>query len=164
MLVLRNSFLLVEKKERELVKKLELNILEFFQPELALADIIVKRETEHQLSLANELSELGELYTRLQNTASTIDSTLKDHVSNLQKKAEKTITALEKKMLRAEKRKFEAQLRQIKTVQSSLFPNNSLQERVDNLAPYFATYGPNLIDSILDASQPLEQQFCIVEL
>jgi hypothetical protein len=39
-------------------------------------------------------------------------------------------------MLRAEKKKYEAQQRQINKLKTQLFPNNSLQERVENLSVF----------------------------
>jgi bacillithiol biosynthesis cysteine-adding enzyme BshC len=163
-LVLRNSFLLVEKSERQLIEKLRIDLTDVFKPEFVLADELVKRETNLQLSIENELAELQELYKKLQIIASDVDVSLSDHALNLQKKAEKSLNELEKKMLRAEKKKFDASLRQLKKLKNRLFPNNNLQERIDNFAPYYARYGNEWIEKICDASQTFEQQFCIIEL
>jgi uncharacterized protein YllA (UPF0747 family) len=66
-------------------------------------------------------------------------------------------------MLKAEKLKFDAELRQIKKVKSNLFPNNELQERVENFMPYYAKWGKDFIKIICDNSLNFEQQFCILE-
>ncbi len=115
-----------------------------------------------QLSLTNEKVQLADYYAGLLNIATAIDITLADHVSALQTKAANGIDNLEKKLLRAEKRKFEAQQRQISNLKKELFPNNSLQERVDNFAPYYATYGKEWLKAIYDCSLTLEQQFGII--
>lgn len=66
-------------------------------------------------------------------------------------------------MLRAEKRKFEAQQRQLHKLKQQLFPNANLQERIDNFMPYYARWGKAFIESLYANSLALEQQFVIME-
>ncbi|MFZ1453760.1 MAG: bacillithiol biosynthesis BshC, partial [Ferruginibacter sp.] len=70
---------------------------------------------------------------------------------------------LEKKMLRAEKKKFEAQQRQLHKLRSQLFPHNNLQERIENFMPFYAKWGKDFIKIIYDNSLALEQEFVILE-
>ena len=42
-----------------------------------------------------------------------------------------------------------------------LFPNGSLQERLENFMPYFAQYGPGMLDSLYNQSLTIEQQFTV---
>ena len=65
-------------------------------------------------------------------------------------------------MLRAEKKKFDAQQRQLAKMKEKLFPGGSLQERVENLLPYYAVYGRPFIDAVYGASAGLEQHFTIL--
>jgi uncharacterized protein YllA (UPF0747 family) len=69
---------------------------------------------------------------------------------------------LEKKMLRAEKRKFTDQQRQINTIKENLFPENGLQERYDNFSYYYAKWGREFIESLYQHSLNLEQEFVII--
>ena len=55
----------------------------------------------------------------------------------------------------------EHQLQQIK---SALFPNNNLQERIDNFMPYYAKYGPAFIDMFYEQSLSLKMEFIVVEI
>ena len=75
----------------------------------------------------------------------------------------KKIAALEKKMLRAEKRKFEAQQRQIHKIKTVLFPNNNLQERIENLIPFYAKWGDGFIKALYENSLALQQQLVVLE-
>ena len=43
-----------------------------------------------------------------------------------------------------------------------LFPNNSLQERVANLLPFYATGGKDFIETIYNNSTGLRQEFGII--
>lgn len=65
-------------------------------------------------------------------------------------------------MLRAEKRKFETEERQLNQFKQQLFPNNSLQERIDNLSGWYSRYGSAWIDMLKAQSLALESEFSIV--
>jgi uncharacterized protein YllA (UPF0747 family) len=75
----------------------------------------------------------------------------------------KPLQELEKKLLRAEKKKFEAEQRQIQQIKSALFPNDELQERIDNFMPYYARWGNSFFDGIYKNSLTLEQEFVILD-
>ena len=69
---------------------------------------------------------------------------------------------LEKKMRRAEKRKFEEQQRQIQKINEALFPNEGLQERVENFSWFYAKWGKDFIGELLSNSLAFEQEFTIL--
>lgn len=162
-LVLRNSFLFIEKKWKERSKKLGIDTPLLFKEERLITNEIVKRDSQVQLQLGKELGELEGLYARIQEIAGHVDSTLSKHVSTLQVRAVERLYRLEKKMLQVEKRKFSDQQNQVQTLKRALFPRNGLQERVDNIAPYFARWGDAFISMIYEHSPLLEQVFTVVE-
>jgi bacillithiol synthase len=161
-LILRNSFLLITEKQKQLIGKLSFEVTEFFKPAEALINELVIRDSEKQLQLHNEKEQLNSYYHHLENLSGAIDESLVQHVKALQVSAMKKIEALEKKMLRAEKRKFDAQQRQINKLKQELFPNNSLQERVDNFSSYYAKYGKQWFEQLYKFSSTIEQRFSIV--
>jgi bacillithiol biosynthesis cysteine-adding enzyme BshC len=161
-LILRNSFLVVEKKWQDLISKLNLGIEDFFLSEQELLNKIVLRESRNEVKLNGSLAELENLYESLRKQASVIDSTLDKHVASLKSKTVHRLLELEKKMLRAEKRKFSDQQRQIRTLKSHLFPANSLQERVENISYYYARWGAAFIQKIYEHSLCMEQEFTLL--
>jgi len=62
-------------------------------------------------------------------------------------------------MLRAEKRKFASQKSKIEGLKKALFPNNNLQERVENISSFYAKRGPAFMDLLYKNSLSLEQEF-----
>ena len=66
-------------------------------------------------------------------------------------------------MLRAEKKKFEAQQHQIHKLKAQLFPQDNLQERIENFMPFYAKWGNGFIKTIYDNSLGLEQEFVVLE-
>ena len=65
-------------------------------------------------------------------------------------------------MLRAEKRKFEEQQRHIQKIKEVLFPDDGLQERVENFSWFYSKWGKSFIEEFYRNSLALEQEFCIL--
>ena len=162
-LVLRDSFLLVNKKMQLLISNLHLDTRDIFKPESELVKDLVKQNSSHQLTLRDQKQKATELYQSAKYAVKEIDQTLEQHVDALQVKTLKTIDTLEKKMLKAETRKFEIQQRQIRKMKENLFPMGELQERVENFMPYYAQWEQNFLKMIYNNSLSLEQQFCVLE-
>ena len=163
-LVLRNSFLLVEHSYRLKVNSLGFDIADLFKTETELLNVLVKRDSDVQLSLEKEKQEIRTFYINLRKTAGAVDTTLQPHTEALEKLALRKIDALEKKMLRAEKKKFEAQQRQLHKLRSQLFPHDNLQERIENFMPFYAKWGKDFIKTLYENSLALEQEFMVLEV
>ncbi len=161
-LVLRNSFLLIEKKWQSAISKLGFTAEDFFLPEQELMSRLVARESKKETKLNGSLSELEKLYDIFKKQAATIDTTLEKHVDSLKTKTIFRLQQLEKKMLRAEKRKFTDQERQINSIKNKLFPGGGLQERVDNICWYYSFLGKDIIKQLYDHSLSLEQEFVLL--
>ncbi len=162
-LVVRNSFLIVEEKYRRLLKKLNLDAIDLFKGKEALLNEIVKNESESVLSLKDEKSRFEIVYKNIKKLVEPIDSTLQRHVNALETRQMRNLSALEKKMFRAEKRKFNDQNNQLNKIFDSLFPDDGLQERTENFMLFYSKWGNDFFKILYDASLTLEQKFCIVE-
>jgi bacillithiol biosynthesis cysteine-adding enzyme BshC len=161
-LLLRNSFLIVEKKWQEKISHLGFTAEDFFLPEQELINRLVAKESSHEIKLNGPLTELENLYELFKKQATTIDSTLEKHVNALKVQTVQRLQELEKKMLRAEKRKFADQQRQIHTIKEHLFPGHGLQERQENLSYYYAKWGKGFIQKLYQHSLGLEQEFVVI--
>ncbi len=162
MLLLRNSFLIVEKKWEERIAKLGLAIEDFFLPEQELVNKVVISESKNEVKLNGSFTELEKMYESFKKQASAVDSTLEKHVEALKLRTVQSLQELEKKMLRAEKRKFADQQRQIRTIKENLFPGNGLQERYDNFSYYYAKWGKDIFKALYDHSLHLGHEFIIL--
>jgi uncharacterized protein YllA (UPF0747 family) len=123
----------------------------------------VSKESTNQLKLNGTLTAAEHLYEQLKQQASAVDATLVTHVDALKVKAIYRLHELEKKILRAEKRKFADQRNQIEQLKIALFPNNGLQERVDNFSSYYAKWGKEFIHMLYENSLSLEQEFVVLK-
>lgn len=161
-LVVRNSFVLIEKRVSDLFKKLRIDLKEIFKGEDEIVKQLIKKNSRHKLSLEDEKQQIISVYEHAKSSAKEIDKSLLLHIENLKIKNLKSLEKLEKKLLKAEKKNFESGQRQVKKIKESLFPLNSLQERVDNFIPYYAKWGKEFLQVLYETSLPLEQKFTVI--
>ena len=84
------------------------------------------------------------------------------HVAALEARSLRYLQELEKKMLRAEKRKYADEERGIQHLKSALFPATGLQERKENFSSFYAKWGKTFIDQLYKHSLALEQEFMVL--
>ena len=84
-------------------------------------------------------------------------------VSAQERKQLKGLKNLEKRLLRAEKRRYSDLVLRIHTLQDALFPNQGLEERQRNFSEHYATYGDDFIPILKEVLLPF-RQFNLLEL
>lgn len=162
-LVLRNSFLLIEPHQEEMMKKLQLAFPMLFQEEISILNGLLEAQGKKP-QLNGELKDLDSIYEQLRQMAETTDPTLGEHVQALKKRSMDKLMQLQNKMMRAERKKMDATRRQLQRLKTELFPGGGLQERTENIGSYYSKYGKEIIQKILDNSLALEQEFTVISL
>ena len=71
---------------------------------------------------------------------------------------------LEKRLLKAQKKKLSDQIARATELQEQLFPNNSLQERNTNFSELYLEFGDTLITELIKSLQPLKVDFSILTI
>lgn len=160
---LRQSVLWVPKAQSDLRKKLDFTIAEIFKPVLDLQKEYISKHTNNAWQIGDETGSLEAIMEQLKSKAERVDTTLGPAASAALTKMKKQLDALEKKMLRAEKRKLGTEMERIVRLKSVLFPNASLQERIENFMEYYLEYGPQFLDIIKEGILPLNPHFLVVE-
>ena len=163
-LILRNSFLFTNKKQAQKLQQLGFSAPDFFNDTLSLINDLVKRTSDKQITIESEIQQAKNLFSHLQSVAQNVDITLQEHATALSALMEKKLKSFEKKIMRAERKKYDTQHNQIETIKQQLFPNKNLQERVENISGFYPRYGKSFLDIIYQNSLSLEQQFAIVTL
>ena len=161
-LVVRNSFLLVQRSWMEKLENAGFGLSDLFRDADDLVNDLVKRESDHALSLEDEIAAANDYYEALKARTRPVDPTLEQHIAALQVRALEPIRTLEKKLLKAEKRRFAEQQRQLHALKSALFPHDNLQERIDNFMPWYAVYGPAFIRELYRHTSAIAQEFTVL--
>jgi bacillithiol biosynthesis cysteine-adding enzyme BshC len=162
-LMLRNSFLIIENKFLKLLDQLDLSTTDLFSTPDKLLSGITKKESSNPLELNGEIAVIKKTYLKIRDTVSQIDPTLAEHTSALESQALRRLSALEKKMLRAEKRKFSEKEKQIQKLREHLFPGEGLQERSESFLLFYAKWGKDLFETIHKYSLPIEAKFSVLK-
>ncbi len=96
--------------------------------------------------------------------ANQTDKSFIGAVKAQKKKQLKGLDNLEKRLLKAEKRRYIDVTERIINLQNQLFPNQSLEERQRNFSEIYLEYGEQLIPKLLESLEPLKGEFSIITL
>ncbi len=163
-LLLRNSVLLVPQKLSKKLEKLNENINALF-----LSNYDLEKKHTHQLSdiiidFTPQREHLRQQFKDLYMVAEKTDTSFVGAVAAQEKKQLNGLDYLEKRLLKAEKRKLADQLQRLTAIQEYLFPKESLQERTVNFSEFYLEYGDELFQSLKENLEPLCNEFTIIEL
>ncbi len=159
----RQSVLWITSEYAGLRKKTGLSIQDLFRPVLELETELVKEHSGTNWQTQEEHRQLEELLKSLQKKATNIDSTLTASAEAALTKMKKQLTVLEKKMLKAEKRKSEVIIGRMHRLTQGLHPMGGLQERTENFISYYTLHGNSFFDRLKEATLPYNEQFLVIE-
>ncbi len=163
-LLLRNSVLLVPKK---LTKKLE-KLNETIEALFLNTDDLEKKHTQQlstlKINFTPQREHLKKQFIDLYALAKQTDASFLGAVGAQEKKQLNGLNHLEKRLLKAEKRKLKDQIQRLTSIQKQLFPKKSLQERLVNFSEFYLEHGDQLIPQLKKQLDPLCHQFTVLEL
>lgn len=162
MLMLRNSVVMIEAETREMMDKLGLSESDIFKPAVEIEEALLKRESADTLQLDDARDQLEKVFSEVRHRLSKIDVTLEKSVDSGHARVERIVDNLEKKMLRAERRKQEVLLERLYKWREMLLPQGSLQERNLNMAVFYMPYGKSFISELVDKLDPFDFSCSVV--
>jgi uncharacterized protein YllA (UPF0747 family) len=145
------------------LEKLGLSTLDFFGNIDQVISNFVKSKLSADMQFDTETKSLEALFDSIAGKAETVDPTLKGTVLAEKQKQLNALEALEGRILKAEKRKQEDSINQIKALQQIIAPDNSWQERIENFIPFYLK-DPNYIQHIVDIADPFGRAMLVVNL
>ncbi|WP_281239177.1 bacillithiol biosynthesis cysteine-adding enzyme BshC [Flavobacterium praedii] len=163
-LLLRNSVLLATAKQNKKADKLNLTWSDLFSKQAALVNRITQKLSDFPIDFSVQKDALKKQFEALLELANQTDKSFLGAVKAQEVKQIKGLETLEKRLLIAQKRKFNDELQRVVDLQNELFPNQSLQERSANFSEFYLENGQHLIPQILSQLKPLEQNFNIITL
>ncbi len=164
MLILRNSALLITNKQFKKLEKLQISVDELFLKQQELINKKVIEFSNLNLDFSKQKEFLKQQFIQLKQIAEQTDKSFIGAVSAQEKKQINGLDNLEKRLLKAEKRKLKALVSRITDLQNQLFPNDSLQERFANFSEFFLETGEELIPLIKNNLEPLKFKFTVIKL
>ncbi|MDI1256236.1 MAG: bacillithiol biosynthesis cysteine-adding enzyme BshC [Flavobacterium sp.] len=161
-LLLRNSVLLATEKQANKADRLNLDWADLFLKQNVLVNKKIAELSEFPIDFSPQKKFLQQQFENLHHMATQTDKSFIGAVKAQETKQLKGIENLEKRLLKAQKRKHADALERIKELQNSIFPFCGLQERQVNFAEFYIQNGSELIKKLFKELNPLKNQFDIL--
>jgi len=151
----RMSATLIEPKIEKLLNRYELNLQDLFHGETQLRDELAVRSLSPELKLDFERGRLAieEAMQRISESLHKLDPTLVEAARNAANKILYQVGRLEKRASQAELRREEILSRHAAMIENALYPHKTLQEREIAGLYFYAKYGAELIDRLIETAQ-----------
>ncbi len=163
-LLLRNSALVITKKQGEKLNKLKLDIKDLFLKQSSFINKKIRSISNIDIDFSPQRKHLEEQFKELYSLAEQTDKSFLGAVKAQEVKQIKGLDNLEKRLLKAQKRKLKDHVVRMTEIQNELFPNKSLQERNLNFSELYLEYGNELIPNLMVALKPLSGDFTILTM
>ena len=164
MLLLRNSVLIMSEKQMEKLQKMRLSVADLFLSQADLMTKMTKEYSEIDIDFSQQKEHLHQQFEALYELANQTDKSFKGAVAAQEVKQIKGLENLEKRLLKAQKRKLDEVLERVRKLQDDLFPGQSLQERHKNFSEFYLEYGEDIIQILVQNLEPLKAEFLILDI
>lgn len=163
-LLLRNSVQIVSSKQSKKMEKLSISDEEIFLNQYELISKKVLENSAIKIQFGEKKLFLQQQFEELRKVATKTDISFLNAVNAQEKKQLNGLENLEKRLLKAEKKRQQELVSRIIELQNELLPNQSLEERQRNFSKYYLEYGQLFIESLKKSLKPLQLEFTILEL
>ena len=164
MLLLRNSALVISGKQKRKLEKLNISIADLFLKQHSFINKKIREISDINIDFSKQKSQLQLQFKELYELATQTEKSFFGAVKAQEKKQLKGLDNLEKRLLKAQKRKLKDHIVRITEIQDELFPSRSLQERNLNFSELYLEYGEMLIPYLIQTLKPLHRKFSILEI
>lgn len=162
LLMLRNSALLITEKQHEKLEKLNVSIEDLFLNQNDLVNRKIRKISNIDVDFTPQKEHLVQQFKDLYALASETDSSFLGAVKAQEVKQLKGLDHLEKRLLKAQKKKLGDHVKRLTGIQNELFPLENLQERIMNFSEFYLEYGSDLIPELFEALDPLDYCFTVI--
>lgn len=164
MLLLRNSALVKTRKQSEKLEKLYISDKDLFLKRSSFINKKIRKISNIDIDFSQQIQHLEDQFKDLYQLAEQTDKSFVGAVKAQEVKQIKGLKNLEKRLLKAQKRKLVDQIERCTVLQEQLFPNESLQERNTNFSELYLEYGDQLIPKLLKSLSPLKGEFLVLTI
>ena len=163
-LLLRNSVLLVNEKQLKKLEKLGVPYEDVFLKKNDLVNKRIKEISNISIDFSEQRKIIDGIFEHLKEISHCTDVSFIGAVEAQHTRQVNGLRNLEKRLLKAQKRKMKDVVDRISIVHHELFPNDSLQERNANFSEFYEEEGEDLIKKLVSKLDPLKQEFDLLVL
>ena len=160
--LLRNSALILTSKKAKKLEKLALDTQDLFLDQHELTSKKIRQISAIPIDFEPQKRQLSRQFEELYILAEKTDASFLNAVKAQEVKQLNGLDTLEKRLLKAQKRKLKDHVQRLQDLQDDMFPNKNLQERVLNFSELYLEYGSELIPMLIQKLNPFEGKFLII--
>ena len=161
-LLTRNSALVVSKKQLGKLNRMNLSIADLFLEQSSFINKKIREISNIEIDFSIQKKHLSDQFRQMYEIAEQTDKSFYGAVKAQEAKQLKGLEKLEKRLLKAQKRKLKNHVQRMTEIQNELFPGQSLQERNLNFSEFYLEYGEELIPLLMKDLDPLRLDFSIL--
>jgi bacillithiol biosynthesis cysteine-adding enzyme BshC len=162
MVYLRNSVSLIPAKIIKKLNRLNLEMSDLFLPIDELSKTYIQRNSDIEIDFTPQKSHLKDQFSHLYDLAQQTDASFLGAVGAQEQKQLKGLDRLEKRLIRAEKRKHAEAIKRLTEMRQWLFPDGVLQERKENMSWGYWHIGSEFLTQLKTHIDPSDHRFTLL--
>lgn len=160
--LVRNSALLITQKQADKLSRMNISKQDLFLKQSSLINKKIREISNIDIDFGPQKLLLEDQFQGMYALAEKTDKSFLGAVKAQEVKQKKGLDNLEKRLLKAQKRKLKDHVVRMTELQNELFPRKSLQERQLNFSEFYLEYGKELIPMLFKVLEPLELCFTVI--
>lgn len=157
----RNFAGVITPRIADKIDKSKLSFEDIFKNEIELVKEKVIANSSYHLYLTEQKAQFSVIFDKIQDQASKIDASLHKLVAAENQRMVNSLSKIEKKILKAEKKNQEVLINRISTIKENLFPGGSPQERKDNFLNFYLS-DPDFVKNCIASLEPFDFRFNLI--
>ncbi len=163
MLLTRNFALVLTQNQYKKMQKLQLSVQDFFQEDSLLKKKFLSKYIQNEFSLSQEQKNISLIFETIKSRTTEIDKSLLATIDAEKQKTLKNLERLEKRLQKAQEKKYEIELQQIFSLKEKLFPEGVLQERKENFLNFYLNH-PTFLDDLHRIFEPFSNELYVIQI
>jgi bacillithiol biosynthesis cysteine-adding enzyme BshC len=161
-IMLRNSFLLLNKSVKEKTEKMGLTITDLFLPDADLVDkYLMLNDASKYTENANQIDLL---FQQLIDEVKNIDPAVSKELLQHKLESKKLVLANFKAYKKSKEQKQEDNIAKLLKLKERVFPNGTFQERQENMMMHDINMFDNLISKVLENTNAFSNDLVVLEV
>ena len=161
-LSLRNSMIFLSTRDIQQLKKLNIQVDDFFKNETYAETKFIKENSNMNLKI--DIDYYLDFVDQVRKSIRKIDENLVSFLNSIEKKQIKDLNTLEKKIIKSQKIIHQSDIKKISTIRDKIFFNGKLIERKINFSEYYSYQGKSFIDKLYRTIDQYSSDIILVEI
>lgn len=163
-LLLRDSFMWIDKKTESKWESLGFELSDLFRSLDGLQKEFALKSSTVDPDLSGEKEQLLSHFDGLIERSRQIDPGILGFANAEKQRLVKAIDNMEKKLVRAEKKKHGSSLDKIAQLKEKFLPGGGLRERKENFMHWYLRQGDGFIETVVEKADPLNPQVKVLKM